>query len=169
ADEDLQAALTYVETKIRQADAQYFSFFKDTLHVTAVQSELQEHEYIVRYVVAEENLYAYTIRNDAIAVVKLGDKKTLLQRAVQYHETIKNKRIDYTDEAKGLYDALIAPLQLPLDQKQNLIVIPDNKLNFIPFETLIHSERNRPLVSLVSISYSHGLPLWLLQKKATTP
>lgn len=166
AHEALQAALRDVEAEIQQADAQYFSFFNDTIDVAGVQSELKKQEYIVRYVVAEEKVYAYTVQKDAISVVKLGDKATLLQQAAQYHETIKNKHNDYAEQAKVLYRALIAPLQLPLDALQNLVVIPDNKLNFIPFETLVHPELNRPLVSFFPISYSHGLSLWLLQKKA---
>src|SRR5690606_24196202 len=38
--EALQAALTDVEAEIQRADAQYFSFFNDTLDVAGVQSEL---------------------------------------------------------------------------------------------------------------------------------
>ncbi|MEC3879208.1 CHAT domain-containing protein [Parapedobacter sp. 10938] len=164
--EALQAEFMDVEAKIQEADAQYFSFFGDTFDIKEVQSELQDREYIVRYVVAEENLYAYTIQKDDIAIVKLGNKDTLLRHAAQYHETIKSKRHDYAEQAKELYNALIDPLRLPLDALQKLVVIPDNKLNFIPFETLVHPEWNRPLVSFFSISYSHGLQLWLLQRKA---
>src|SRR5690606_9222030 len=63
---------------------------------------------------------------------------------------------------------LIDPLKLPLDRLKNLVIIPDNKLNYLPFETLIHSESKRPLVTMCPISYSHGLRLWLLQRKAVS-
>src|SRR5690606_15985377 len=95
----------------------------------------------------------------------LGKKDTLLAQLSQYHETIKNRQNNYAEQAKSLYAALIQPLGLPLDKLHGLIIIPENKLNFIPFETLIDPENNQPLVAACPISYSHGLQLWLLQRK----
>lgn len=166
--EVLQTALMDVEAKIQQADGRHFSFFGGTFDIREVQSELQEQEYIVRYVVAEENLYAYTLHKDEISILKLGNKDTLLSLTEQYYETIKNKHHDYVGQAIELYAVLIEPLKLPLDSLKNLVIIPDNKLNYLPFETLIHSESKRPLVTMCPISYSHGLRLWLLQRKAVS-
>lgn len=163
--ERTQKALAKVEANMKEADGQYFSFFNDTFDVREVQSELQDQEYIVRYVVAEENIYAYTIQKDDISFMLLGKKDTLLAQLSQYHETIKSRQNDYTEQAKSLYTALVQPLGLPLDKLNGLIIIPEHKLNFIPFETLIDPENNQPLVAACPISYSHGLQLWLLQQK----
>lgn len=165
--QSLQGRLLELESVIQQIDSNYFSFFSNTLDMQEVQAKLQDGEYIVRYDVASENLYAYTIDKENIAVVKLGDQDTLLQQVEQYHEALKTIQNDYIDHAKALYTALIAPLQLPFDKVKELVIIPDNKLNFIPFETLVHPDSNRPLVSLCPISYSHGLKLWLLQESST--
>ena len=166
--EMLRTALMDVEAKIQQADDRHFSFFESTFDIKEVQSELQEQEYIVRYVVAEENLYAYTLHKDEISILKLGNKDSLLSLTEQYHETIKHKHHDYVGQAMELYVALIEPLKLPLDRLKKLVIIPDNKLNFLPFETLIHTESKRPLVTICPISYSHGLRLWLLQRRAVS-
>src|SRR5690606_24058164 len=63
----LRTALMDVEAKIQQADDRHFPFFGRTFDIREVQSELREQEYIVRYVVAEENLYAYTLHKDEIS------------------------------------------------------------------------------------------------------
>lgn len=166
--EILQTALQNVEAKMQQADGRHYSFFGGTFDIREVQSEMRENEYIVRYVVAEENLYAYILQKDGISILKLGNKDTLLSLTEQYYETIKNKHHDYVGQAIELYAVLIDPLKLPLDRLKNLVIIPDNKLNYLPFETLIHSESKRPLVTMCPISYSHGLRLWLLQRKAVS-
>ena len=163
----LRARLQKLESKIQRTDSKYFSFFSDTLNISEIQSQLQEGEYIVRYTSGPENLYAYTIQKDNITVIKLGDRNAILQQVELYHEALKTIKNDYIEQAKALYATLIVPLQLPLDQVKKLVFIPENKLNYIPFETLIHPDLNLPLVSLCAISYSHGLKLWLLQEKAT--
>lgn len=165
--EKTQKALTAVETKIQEADEQYFTFFTDSLDIREVQAALQKDEYIVRYVVAAENIYAYTIQKGDISIVSLGEKDTLLKQVERYHETIKNKRNGYAEQAKALYTALIEPLALPFESLKKLIIIPEHKLNFIPFETLIDPKENQPLVAVCPISYSHGLKLWLLQQKSS--
>src|SRR5690606_5516850 len=101
-----------------------------------------------------------------ISIVSLGEKDTLLKQVERYHETIKNKQNGYAEQAKGLYTVLIEPLALPLSRLKKLIIIPEHKLNFIPFETLIDPKGNQPLVAVCPISYSHGLQLWLLQQKS---
>lgn len=164
-----QKALSEVEAKIKEADEQYFSFFNDAFDVRLVQSALQDHEYIVRYVVAGENLYAYTIHRGDISIIQLGEKKELLRQFEQYHETIKNRKNNYAEQAKNLYNELIQPLGLPLEKMHKLVIIPEHKLNFIPFETLIAPENNQPLIAACPISYSHGLQLWLSQQQLHSP
>lgn len=165
----LLARLQEVESKIQQTDVNYFSFFSDRISISEVQAQLQEGEYIVRYTAGLHNLYAYTIQKDKLTVVKLGDRKALFQQVEQYHEALKTIQNDYQTQAIDLYTALIAPLQLPLNSLKKLVFIPDNKLNFIPFETLVHPDSNLPLLSLAPVSYSHGLKLWLLQEKTAAP
>src|SRR5690554_6684702 len=128
--EILQTALQNVEAKMQQADGRHYSFFGGTFDIREVQSEMRENEYIVRYVVAEENLYAYILQKDGISILKLGNKDTLLSLTEQYYETIKNKHHDYVGQAIELYAVLIEPLKLPLDSLKNLVIIPDNKLNY---------------------------------------
>ena len=164
----LYTDLTDVEAKIQEADERHFSFFEQAFNIQEVQFALREEEYIVRYVVAEKNIYAYTLQRDSLSVHQLGSKDTLLTLTEQYHRTIKDKNHDYATTAVELYAALIEPLGLPLDQVEILVIIPDNKLNFLAFETLIHPESRRPLVTMCPISYSHGLRLWLLQRRSAS-
>ncbi|TDO02786.1 CHAT domain-containing protein [Sunxiuqinia elliptica] len=164
--ERLKDDLQEVVDQIQKYDAKYFSFFSDSLSVQKVQMELEDGEYIVRYTVAHENVYAYVIQNKDLSIVKLGDRDSILLKVERYHETLKTIQNNYQKQARALYDALIAPLELPLDEIRSLVVIPDNKLNFVPFETLVNPDTNLPLVAVCPVSYSHGLRLWFRQKES---
>lgn len=107
----------------------------------------------------------FGIRPDTISVVALGKKDALLPRVEEYYEALKAVRGDYREASEELYRSLIAPIDLSGDI-HTLIVIPENILGFVPFETLIDPNSGKPLVSDYQISYSHSLKLWQLQQQS---
>ena len=164
----LQANLKEVEASIRASDANFLKFFESSFEISEVQSLLKEGEYILRYVSAEENIYAYLINSDSISFAGLGNKKELLNLAEDYHLSIRKIEGNQFERAQTLYNRLIEPLGIPNEKVQRLVVIPADKLSYIPFETLVPTGRYQPMVANFHISYSYGLNLWLLKKASSS-
>ena len=73
------------------------------------------------------------------------------------------------DLGRHLYDFLIGPVEARLDGKEQLIIVPDGVLGFVPFETLV-DEEGRYLAERFDIRYAQSLSvLKLLQKRRYDP
>ena len=70
--------------------------------------------------------------------------------------------VDFTGDtrahalARALYDFLLGDLEKTLSEKKKIIIIPDNILGLLPFETLIDG-RDRYLVETHDVRYEHSL------------
>lgn len=74
------------------------------------------------------------------------------------HSTAADGRYDGSMAATSLYRQLILPIQTKLQQKKRLIIIPDDELNYLPFEAL-QDESKRYLVEKFSIQYQFSTAL----------
>jgi len=79
-----------------------------------------------------------------------------LQRSL--HATAPDGRYAGTGAAMHLYQLLIQPVQQKLQQKKRLIIIPDDELNYLPFEAL-QDENKQYLLEKFSIQYQFSTAL----------
>lgn len=162
----LSKGLQAVEARIREKDQQYFPFFSDSLTTNDIQSALAEKQVLVRYLLASDNLYAFVLSRKAVRLFDLGPQAALLQKVRDHHQALQSIDGRAAALARELYQALLAPLDLGHGDLHSLVIVPDNVLNYLPFETLVDSVHGQPLVARVPISYSYGLRLWYLQGRA---
>ncbi len=91
------------------------------------------------------------------------------QKVIDYHIDIKS---DFTEKelktSSELYQTLIAAIEGLIKNKNNLIIIPDEHLYYLPFETLCKNSsfsnnlaKTDFLVKNYSVSYHHSATLWL--------
>jgi len=66
--------------------------------------------------------------------------------------------------SKGLYDYLIAPIEDQFSSKEQLIIVPEGILGYLPFETLMTSD-GRYLTEKYSIQYIQSATVWSEVKK----
>ena len=66
---------------------------------------------------------------------------------------------DRRNIAKGLYKYLIAPIEVHLKDKKELIIIPEGILGYLPFETLIDHE-GKYLIEKYDVKYAHSASVW---------
>jgi CHAT domain-containing protein len=76
--------------------------------------------------------------------------------------TAANSRYAGADAATFLYRQLIFPVQARLQQKKRLILIPDDELNYLPFEAL-QDENKKYLVEKFAIQYQFSTALVMTQ------
>jgi len=77
-----------------------------------------------------------------------------------YRDLLTNPTIDNNEKAKEisrmLYDFLVKPISSHINSKNELIIIPDGVLGFLPFETLI-DEKEQYLVENYHITYTQSM------------
>jgi CHAT domain-containing protein/Flp pilus assembly protein TadD len=80
------------------------------------------------------------------------------------HNTSADQRFNAVNASVSLYKKLITPLLSKLPQTKRLIIIPDDELNYLPFEAL-QDENKKYLVELFSVQYQYSTALLKEDKK----
>jgi CHAT domain-containing protein len=119
--------------------------------LAAIQALVLRDETIVEYVLAEPTSFCLTITRDAAHIYPLASRKLLEQAVDRYVTTLVGKRSDI-GSGKELYRLLLGSIPQG-DLNHRFIVIPDGKLNYLPFETLVEPN-GRFLVESHVVSYT---------------
>jgi CHAT domain-containing protein/Tfp pilus assembly protein PilF len=97
----------------------------------------------------------------------LSENKNDFDNIINYYSSLLRAPLPQDDIDKlgrGLYELLIKPIEAEIKDKKNLIIIPDDILTFVPFETLV--DRNgKYLVENHHISYVQSADIRKLIKK----
>lgn len=91
--------------------------------------------------------------------------KQLLAYKTALHTVDGLKRFEGRSEAAALYTILIKPVEQQLAAAKRLIIIPDDELNYLPFETL-QDEQGKYLLEKFAVQYQYSTAL--LRKPKTT-
>ncbi len=98
---------------------------------------------MVYYLMGSENLYFFILQKNRIALNSINITDIAIPKIVQFidyfnsADAITNDISGYNHYAKVAYDVLKLPNN---SVNQNLIIVPDGILNFLPFEALITRE-----------------------------
>ncbi len=153
-----------------------------------LQKELKPSQMLVEYFVGDSSIFAFLLGKEVFKVKELK-KPLLLEKHIQdfrkglYDYWVANEKSDslyarlntlYAENAFWLFEFLIKPLG---DLPQNLIIVPDGILGYIPFEALLLEKPRDPnafkthayLGKKHNISYNFSATLWqeMKDKKAT--
>lgn len=135
-----------------------------------VISELQDSTAIIEYYCADTNLYILLLKKDTMKVHRISIYP--LENLTKNH--IKNIKFynNYSLEGTGreLYNILFKTIENDLKNIKHLIIIPDEFLYYLPYESVIHntSNNNQPLNFLIynfEFSYQYSSSIWFYSNK----
>ena len=110
---------------------------KEDISIQSLFKKLEkDNATMVSYFSGFENLYVFSIQDKKIAMSKLPVIDTKIDAFLNYFSTSEKITNDISGYVKTGYE-LCHFLKLSQIKNQNLIIIPDGKLNFVPFEALI--------------------------------
>ena len=98
---------------------------------------------LIEYFVGDESLFVFIVTRDRLAVERLAapESKRTLRLAADFVRLLSSREIIDTDvlpAGRRLYDALIGPADKgSLAGLENLIIVPDRSLHYLPFEALV--------------------------------
>lgn len=139
-----------------------------------IQNYLSKDEALIEFSLHDSILYTFVITSNQYNLFRLG-VDSLFYKAIDeifvhtsntyYSNVDSNDFKSYISSAYALYDKLITPVT-EFIQNKRLIIIPDKKLSYVPFELLLTSSQtqsNKPdyrhlsyLIKDYSISYAYS-------------
>lgn len=148
--------------QLSEEDNSFYQFSRTDFDLEKLQKSLRKSDLLIRYVISQSSVYAYTIQRREINLKKLSlSPAELKEKVIEYLTSLKEVRSDFALLSKELYAELLEPLDLEKDK--NLIIVPLGVLSHIPFETFITAEGSF-LVEEYSVSYVYSLRLLEIQK-----
>jgi len=128
-----------------------------TIGILDVQKSLDRNTQLITYFLGENNLYSFNITNDRVSFLKGAIADDLVAKTKLFKSELI-ARNDIQNVSKTLYQYLLK--QQLKENKENLIIIPDNVLNYIPFE-ILQRDNNKYLIEDYIISYAASARLIL--------
>lgn len=158
--QELEQKKERFENALKKNHQNFYNFSFNTLQIKDFQKKCNPNEIVLKYIVVDTATYAYKITSNSIDLIDLKvDANQLNKEISTYAKALKNSKKDFYKESQRLYNVLIAPLNLPI--QKSLIIVSDNYLNNLPFETLF--DGSKFLVSTHTISYTNSIKLFEIQ------
>jgi len=129
-----------------------------------VFAALEPGEALVKYHVASEHVYRTLISEDGAMVARIGRTDSLKQLVFRYADQLRQLAPGYEQLSDSLRQWLLGA-----DPVKITTLIPDNFLNYVPFESLYDAKSDRLLIETHTVSYAYSLPIWLLNRQASYP
>ena len=127
-----------------------------TSNIQEIQSFLDNKSAIINYFVGDTIIFISSITVSDYKIVTIKTDSTFEGSVIDYYRSIRKLDVkQFLAVNSLLYKKLIDPIKGEIAQKENLIIIPDDYLYYIPFESLItdstHSEDFSDMNYLVNL------------------
>jgi len=129
--------------ELRQAHPQYAAI-KYPKPIQIEDLQLAPHEVLIEYEVTDRSTLAWLVKGgEVLKTLQIPvDRKTLTERVKHYHSSFVDvttaadlKQFD-PKEGQALYELLLADLMPHLEPGDELVIVPDEILGILPFDTL---------------------------------
>ncbi|WCL82621.1 CHAT domain-containing protein [Saprospira sp. CCB-QB6] len=157
-----------------------YKFGHKALNLSELQKTLGPNRAAIEYFLTDSSCFVFYLDTKELRYIEqklnaetLGQSVMEYQRMLLSYKTILNGGeevfVDYSQKAHQLYQLLLEPVlqEIPANIQQ-LLIIPDKELAYIPFETLLMQAAQKSdnynslpyLIKKYAVSYSFSLELW---------
>ena len=165
---------------IEKLEKNYPSYYElkyrpHVIDITGLQKHIDENEALIEYVLQDSSLYIFTITSEQVDIQSTFVDSSFYQNLEYLLHQLYDKSIlgddkesfsGFTDVSFYLYNILLKPVENLIIGK-DLIIIPDERLSYLPFEVLItrspkqqKTYNNLPyLINDNAIGYSYSATL----------
>ena len=155
----LSKRLDSIQTMFENEYPRYanLKYSNEVIATSDVQKNMDKKSQLLIYFLGEDNLYSFNITRNAISFLKDSVAEELIAKTNLFKSELI-ARNDIQKVSKSLYQYLLKQ-QLNKSIK-DLVIIPDNVLNYIPFE-ILQSKNNKFLIEDYTICYAGSVRLLL--------
>lgn len=160
---DLEISLGKTREKLKQ-DPSYkkLSIYDNIPSITDIQNQLEINTGLISFHLSETELLAILITKNDVDYYKLPIGKEFFDQLESFQKELYNTSSGHRYNGKNisndLYQKLMSPFSSRFSQLKRLIIIPDDELNYLPFEALV-DENNHYLVENFSFTYQYSAAL----------
>ena len=120
------------------------------LEFEEIKRRMPERAQLLAYAVLADQIIIWVVRKDSIEseTVKIS-RNELNEKTRRYLHLLTRPspdRAEITNYARELYTTLIKPVEDHLDKNLQLCIVPDDKLNFVPFVSLVSPDSGNYLI-----------------------
>ena len=141
--------LKELEKKIKSQIPEYFSKLKPKgVSLDMIQKNLNNDQVFLEYFFFDKTTYAIIIKNNNYELVKINISKSNLVNLSEkvkrtlYLDSNGNLTKFDIDSAHKLYDSIFKPIKSYIGNSKNIILVPNNFLNYIPLQILPQNKSN---------------------------
>ncbi len=135
--------------------------------LATIENSLSPDEILLEYVLGKEQSYCLKITRTGAAIITLPTGRERIDELVdEYLDDVRSRKADIPAE-RTLFSILLQPV-LDGDSKARLIVVPDGKLNLLPFDALRDEEGKYVLESHV-VTYAPSATVLHLLRTFRSP
>lgn len=127
-----------------------------SISLEKLKSIINKNQCVISYFLGKKSVFVLIVNADKISFIKLKNTHNLPSLIAKFQKSL-TKRTSVKNISKKIYSQLIQPINKSLQNE--LIIIPDEQLSYIPFEALL-DKNNKYLIENNIISYSGSLSLF---------
>ena len=151
-----------------------------TVTIPDIQKELNNQTAILNYFISDSVLFIVVLTDSLYRIEKVPVNNSFKDLILGYYQDIRSaERETFIPYSQLIFEKVIQPAKKHIALKNQLIIIPDDYLNYLPFETLVDksvSTVSNPsdfsklnyLVHSYSIQYHKSATLWYNSKVKET-
>ncbi len=150
-----------------------------------LQKVIKKNQVLIEYQIMRSSIFVFLVDKKTIRIIKQDLPEDFYSNLNTFRSSIAqnplNKNATETfnslvASSRKLYDILISPVEQFI-RKKNLIIVPHNELNYIPFEVLLSRNPNSSIPNYKTLEYlckDHSIRYvfswnWLLTKDRDLP
>ncbi|WP_339918266.1 CHAT domain-containing protein [Yeosuana marina] len=158
--------------KIEHDYPKYYELKYKSTVITApeLKKELNSNQSVFSYLVAENAIYLIVTTQNNDTFYKLASNETLKNTISDFYRQLSNPTLEdrtaYVKNGNLIYKAIVEPT-LKNNKTSDIVILPDDVLNYLPFDVLqtdVNNEKSY-LLSKYSISYASSATLLQEQNK----
>lgn len=133
-----------------------------------LQRRIHPDEMVLEYVLDEPRSFCFRITRAAADIVVLPAGRNAVEHSIDVYVAAIVGGKPSVEAGRWLYDALFRPT-ISRKHTSKLVVVPDGKLNFLPFDSLL-DDNGRPILESHAVSYCpSGTVLFLMRSGGADP
>ncbi len=140
---------------LRHPELKEMRGLSEAIDIRKARLLMSRDEAALYYLMLPDRLIIMVLSRSILEVAETNISKNRIEKLIS---SIIRKTSEWNREAaQDLYEILISPILEFIQERRRLCIIPDGKLNFLPFQALISPDTGRYLIEDYSIYYTPSL------------
>lgn len=154
----MEIELAQVQQRIEQNSSYYKQKYNDTFPgIAAIRERLESPQALISFYTTPQQLHVFVITRSDFTYTLIDSFNQVQDNIVQWLDALRTtesgRKFNGEKWGAALFRQLVQPLQSLANNKAQWIIIPDNILYFLPFESLPAGNGGKYLLETKEISY----------------